>query len=368
MKKFILGASSLACSSLCMAQSAVTIYGVIDAGVTHISNEQGSSETRPADGANYGNRLGFKGEEDLGDGLKGIFTLENGFNLNTGTLGQNSRIFGRQAFVGLSSSTYGALTLGRQYDFVQEYLTELNVGGFASVYAGHQGDFDRISGQQVDNAVKYKSPSWNGWTAGAMYAPEESGTGRTVSAGFGYKKGNLNVGAAYVRLDNTTVYPYLQSGLFSFLGQTTATKDATTGAVTDLYGSGFAVDHQTIGALGASYSLGALTLVGNTSAIRFKADGASSTMHVVETGAIYAFRPQILGIVGYQHDSFESNHWNQLTIGAQYYLSKRTWLYASASWLRTSSGVDASQGAGFYMNPSSTNRQTTSRIAMIHTF
>jgi predicted porin len=99
------------------AGSSVTIYGLADLGVEHLTNvgAGGSSLTRmPGLTGSLPSRLGFRGSEDLGGGLKAVFTLEMGLALDTGTLNQGGRGFGRQAFVGLAGP-WGAVTLGRNY-------------------------------------------------------------------------------------------------------------------------------------------------------------------------------------------------------------------------------------------------------------
>jgi outer membrane protein OmpU len=233
MKKHLVAAMTIAVlSTASHAQSSVSIYGIIDAGITFIDNQAGKKQYKFADGVNYGNRLGFMGSEDLGGGSQAVFLLENGFSLGTGSLGQNGRLWGRQAYVGLKNNSWGALTMGRQYDLVRDYLTEMNVGGFASVYAGHQGDFDRISGQQLDNTIKYMSPDMKGFSFGSLFKFGETAgdfhNGSAYSFGTGYKNGPLNVIGVYTRINNTTVYPYLQVGVFQFAGTTVATKNATT--------------------------------------------------------------------------------------------------------------------------------------------
>ncbi|MDN3098678.1 porin, partial [Enterococcus faecalis] len=92
------------------AQSSVTMFGLIDSGITYVSNEGGGKNVKFDDGIFAPNLFGLRGTEDLGGGLKAIFTLENGFNPNTGALGQGNRMFGRQAFVGLESARWGTLT------------------------------------------------------------------------------------------------------------------------------------------------------------------------------------------------------------------------------------------------------------------
>ena len=374
IKRCLLGAVA-AISFAAQAQSSVSIYGIIDAGITYVDNQGGYKQYKFADGVNYGNRLGFRGAEDLGGGLRAVFNLEMGFNLKNGTLAQGGAGFGRQSWVGIQSDALGTLTAGRQYDFVRDYLTQFNYGGFASVYAGHQGDYDRISGKQINNAVKYVSPSLGGFTFGAMF-----GFGEQVDAfnkksqfslGSGYKNGALSIGAAYVRLNDNNVYPYAQTGVYSFMGLPTAAQGATPNGVVDFFpvtGAGFVLDKQEIAGIGASYKFDKFLLAVNTTATKFTKGENSTTQNVYEIGGMYFLDGPWALVGGYQHVTMEDDRWNQYTGAVRYSFSKRTTVYASASYLRASSQVDASQGAGFYTTPSSDNSQTTYRIALVHTF
>ena len=120
------------------AHAQVTLYGAVDSGITWVNNVRttansagaftGGSVTRMANGVVWGSRFGFKGTEDLGGGNQAIFTLENGFTPSNGALGNGGRLFGRQAFAGLSNSKYGTLTLGRQYDSANEYVGNMIYG------------------------------------------------------------------------------------------------------------------------------------------------------------------------------------------------------------------------------------------------
>lgn len=127
----VLAVAGLAASAA-HAQSSVTLYGVLDEGISYTSNVGGHSVWSISSGNINGSRWGLRGSEELGSGFKAIFTLENGYNISNGTLGQNGRLFGRQAFVGLSSSQYGSVTMGRQYDGVVDYLAPLSLTGTAS--------------------------------------------------------------------------------------------------------------------------------------------------------------------------------------------------------------------------------------------
>src|ERR1700712_516811 len=119
MKKSLLALAALGTfAGAAQAQSSVTLYGIIDAGFVYNNNQAGQKLYSLNSGNLQGSRWGLRGTEDLGGGLKAIFVLENGFDVNTGKLGQSGLEFGRSAYVGLSSAQFGTVTLGRQYDSV----------------------------------------------------------------------------------------------------------------------------------------------------------------------------------------------------------------------------------------------------------
>ena len=112
-QKKVAVAAALACAA-CIpaighAQSSVTLYGILDAGITYVNNTGGSHVVKFDDGVAYGNRFGLKGTEDLGGGLKAVFVLESGFHLGNGQLGFGGSEFGRQAYVGLQND-WGTLS------------------------------------------------------------------------------------------------------------------------------------------------------------------------------------------------------------------------------------------------------------------
>lgn len=365
---------SMAGEPAAFAQSSVTLYGKIDTGITYVSNEGGSSNFRADDGKMYGNRWGLTGNEDLGGGLKAVFKLENGFALNTGQLRQGGAMFGRQAYVGLQSNL-GTLTFGNQYDFTNDFILPYNVSAFATGYSIHQGDFDRVGGDRLQNAVKYTSPDLKGLSFGGMYSfSNRAGDfhdGSSWSAGVNYAHGPFAASVAYTRLNDPSglaaLDPYGAIGVSTFLGQTVATRDPATGAVTDLYASTpFAVDSQATLGVGGSYTIGDLMLMGDFTDTTFKGYGQSSSMKVYEAGALYNVTPALFGVLGYQYTTFEGKHWNSVSIGTTYALSKRTSLYAGGDFLVASSGVDANIGYNFA--PSSSSHQSMARIGLFHSF
>lgn len=168
---FTLGLLAAACAGTCIsaqAQTNVTIYGVLDAGVEHLSNVGGSGGlTRmPGLGVSVPSRLGFRGTEDLGGGLKAIFTLESGFGTDSGTLNQGGRFFGRQAFVGLSGD-WGSLTLGRQYSMLFWSQLDADILGSNAYGSGSLDSY--LPNARADNAIAYKG-TFKGLTVGATYS------------------------------------------------------------------------------------------------------------------------------------------------------------------------------------------------------
>ena len=193
------------------AQSSVTLYGVIDAGIGYLSNAGGQTQISALTGTIQNNRLGFKGIEDLGGGTSAVFVLENGFSTQTGAAGQGGALFGRQAFVGLSDKKLGTLTAGLQYDMLGATLSQYETSTYLlGNYADHPFGNDRANSLRVANAVKYQSTDWNGLQFGAAYAFSNlagniNGTGRSYSTGVSYTRGPWSVGAAYVEVAGTTL-------------------------------------------------------------------------------------------------------------------------------------------------------------------
>ena len=203
MKKTFLALAVLgAFAGTASAQSNVTIYGVVDAGITH-ENGAAGSVTKLATGVQSGNRIGFKGSEDLGGGTKVNFQLENGFNADTGSIRQGGALFGRQAYVGFSGS-FGAVNAGRQYnpvfialDSIDPFGTGLTGSSTNLMASGANGDV------RTNNSLTYSSPDMNGFSFNGMYGLGEvagdSSKSRYYALSVAYAKGPV---AAYLAYDN----------------------------------------------------------------------------------------------------------------------------------------------------------------------
>lgn len=127
MKKLMMAAAASCLSAGAFAQSSVTIYGSLDAGVAYINNLNGGSVSRLDQGTMQPDRIGFRGTEDLGGNLKAIFQLEAGFYTDSGATPNSSKLFNRYSTIGLSGD-FGAVTLGHMPDVVFDYVGKLSNG------------------------------------------------------------------------------------------------------------------------------------------------------------------------------------------------------------------------------------------------
>ena len=146
------------------AQSSVTLYGLIDAGLVYTNNQGGHSNWQEVSSSTQNTVFGLKGSEDLGGGLHAVFKLEQGFLLNNGAQAFSGDGFGSQAWVGLQSDPYGTVTFGRQFDVMNDLVgpltAEFNTWG--GNMAAHPFENDNLAANSVvfNNTVKYTSPTF----------------------------------------------------------------------------------------------------------------------------------------------------------------------------------------------------------------
>lgn len=209
---FLLAGAGLLAAGLAHAQTSVTVYGIADAGVEFLTNAGGADDSvlRMSSGNLSGSRLGFRGSEDLGGGMKAVFHLENGFDLDNGTLSQGGRLFGRQAYVGVGGGV-GMVTLGRQQNALYDLIIKHDPMGFSNRYSAltHDAAFTG----RADNTIKYTG-EFGPLTATAFYSfgrnmdgevPGSSKVSRNVGAGAAYAQGPLGVAFAYDQYQGNTV-------------------------------------------------------------------------------------------------------------------------------------------------------------------
>lgn len=343
-------AVALAACSAVQAQSAVTIYGLVDAGVTwtnHLKSASGGSLWALDTGVAQGNRFGLRGSEDLGGGLRASFVLENGFSLDTGTLGQGGLLFGRQASVGLSSERLGSLSLGRMYDPLGDVFPAYAVAtntpagllawALPTYAAGGATLNNRVWGAGVNNAVRYVSPVLGGFSVRALY-------------GFGETATSTNQGST-----QSLSLTYAQGGFQgSVAGFVTHDASTTLGDIKIL-------------AAGAAYQFEKLRLFGMVSQVSFDA-GVRPRATTAEVGATYAVTPAVVlgaGLQGQRRNNGAGGA-EQLTLTADYLLSKRTDAYVALAHGRDrefNAQVVAALGG-----VSSTTSQTGVRVGIRHKF
>jgi len=138
--KHIAATSLVMCAGTAWGQAGVTLYGVVDTNIEYATNLPGATPGSSANrvsmqgGGLSGSRWGLRGVEDLGGGLSSLFVLESGFTSDTGQLQQGGRLFSRQAYVGLKSSTAGQFTFGRQYTTLFQLLANFQPMAYAPQY------------------------------------------------------------------------------------------------------------------------------------------------------------------------------------------------------------------------------------------
>jgi predicted porin len=201
----IAAATLLTLSGMTHAQTSVSIYGIVDAGLVRESGGPDGNVTALGGGVASGSRLGFRGKEDLGGGLSANFLLENGFNSDNGTLGQGGLLFGRQMYVGLSGD-FGAVRMGRQYS--PYYLALRDVADpFAAGLAGRAGNI-MATNTRVNNMINYVTPKFGGFFADIAYGLGEvagdAQKNRTIGAAIGYEQGPAAIKLAHHQLNNAT--------------------------------------------------------------------------------------------------------------------------------------------------------------------
>ncbi len=332
----VLGAATIGSVTTASAQSAVTVYGLLDMAVVHESGGSAGSVTKITSGVSAGSRLGFKGTEDLGNGLSALFLLENGFQADTGAMGQGGLLFGRQAYVGLHGG-FGSVLVGRQY--TPEYLVVVFADPFGSGYVGDTKNIVATTGNsfsRMDNTVKYLSPTVAGLTAELAAAPGEvagdSASGRQFGGSLAYAAGPLQVRVGYHNRNNDTAT--LKN-----------TENARNTVIAAVYDFGVAKAHFLYG---VNHGL-------NSSVLRNTANPfgqaitpvASTDSRDALVGLTVPFGPHaLMASYIYKDDRTALNqNASQIAVGYRYTLSKRTSLYAVYSRIDNRNGASYTVGS-----------------------
>jgi predicted porin len=354
MKKTLLAAALLAgFAGVAQAETQVTLYGIIDTGIAYgrFTKADGSKVTNVGMGwgGQSGSRWGMKGTEELGDGLKAIFQLESGFDSTNGFSAQGGRLMGRQAWVGLANASWGQVTLGRVYSAP----TTLLPGAIDPFQAGwgmaNLGTtMGSLNTDRLDNGILYVSPVFAGFQFAANYSfnTADSGSGmaknqtndnnRQMDVAASYTNGPLFIGAGYTQLNpahntnfnDATIREYVVGAAYNFgfaklqaaysrstdgfIGGTAATLDSDGSPLSNLTGKVAAK-----GIRQNSY------MVGFTAPIGAATNVFGSWQHSTIGKA---------GNLGGNWLTYGGQGENIFSLGSTYSLSKRTNLYAVASY------------------------------------
>lgn len=348
MKKILVPLLAVAAACAAQAQSSVTIFGIVDTGFTRDGGSI-ASVSGLSNGGNASSRLGFRGTEDLGGGLKAGFWLEAGINTDSGSGATNSSLdnvaastatgslqFGRRATVSLLGN-FGEIRLGR--DFTPAYYNE-TISPFGTTSIGTDVLLQsNLLGQvqlRTSNGIHYFTPNTlGGFFAQVNYSFGEQASnlplgtddnGNYVGARVGYNKGPLLIALAYGKVDI----------------------NRATGLSND----------RSVASLTGSYDFGVLKLTGeyqrqsidNTVNAGFGNGGTASAGNDTESDgfSIGAIVPVGAGLIklAYSRISIENGHGlntdpraAKFALGYVHNLSKRSVLYTSVARLKNSNGT-----------------------------
>lgn len=337
MKKTLVALAALAVVGAASAQSSVTIFGVVDATVAYGSGDV-SNKTQLTNSGYNSSRLGFRGVEDIGGGLKAAFHLEAGVNNDNGTgaatnvnnqatggaaagmNGSQGLTFNRRSTVSLMGG-FGELRLGR--DYTPQFWNQTIYDPFGTNGVGTTRALSGAAGVvavRASNSLGYLSPSFGGLTVwGQVYMGENASN------------------AASQNGDGAAIRVSYDKGPFSIAG---AYSKTTTGSGTDIQSSN----------VGASYNLGVAQLIG-----MYTRD--TNTVAPDVTGyTLGALVPMGKGTIrlAFSNNDNGTAKTDQFAIGYVYDLSKRTALYGTFATVNNSGGAAAAlNGAVTTVNGSS---------------
>ncbi len=322
-----LAAMGLFAAGTASAQSSITMYGIVDAGVEYVSHAgPNGSVTKLVSGGKNTSRWGLRGSEDLGGGLKAIFNLESGISIDDGKLDTDGTLFDRRATVGLSGG-FGQVVFGRTFTTTYDFMLPFDPMGYAPNYSWatsatatggrKDGLFSRAS-----NAIRYDG-KFGGFKLGGTFAfGEVAGDFKSSSkydVGVGYSAGGFAAALTWDR----------QNGA----GGSTTPADPTD------YIQGIHA--------GASYDFGALKLYAGYRNYKreFTTNAASLRSDMYWGGASYDFTPAftLYGAVYKQNIKGGTDADPILfSVRGQYALSKRTLAYLSVGYAKAKDGNNVS--------------------------
>lgn len=346
MKKTLLALAVLgACYGHANAQSSVTVYGRVVAGVDYSTNVS-------TDGVTSGNRLGaasnqwgtsmfgFKGSEDLGGGMKAVFDLESGFSSNNGAT-NSPALFNRFAYVGLSGANAGTVKLGNFLSISNDvwYLDPMGQQwlGSATLVKGR-------SWNGAKNSVQYESPNMNGFTANVQYSfGEQPGSSSANSKG--------GVSLAYVQpaFELRAIYDFARDAAGGYSDIYNNSKELTLGGTATFGAAKIFATYQTLSAPEAA------------AAAPDKLKHYWLGVNYQATDAL-----QLVGAAFHVAPNKGASTANLYTIGANYSLSKRTLLYTTVGAVQN--GANGTFSERYWEPHVAGQNQTSLYFGVSHSF
>lgn len=345
------GAIALAAASVAQAQStapsaatsSVTLYGIVDMFVQYGKGD--STQLAVQSGGVSGSRIGFKGSEDLGGGLKAQFQLEAGILTDTGAQANASSFFSRQSWVGLSSDSWGALSVGRQtipqYDILDAFDT------FGTGVGSSASSSIVSTTSRANNSVKYRSPTLGGFSGVALVGMGETTPTATNSG------------------DNANVYA---------LGGTYSNGPFGAGLAINVFkrGTNALQDARYVLAT-ASYDFGVAKLSGAVQKVRNLSgvDTVDRTEAMVGVNVPVTERNTVSAAVGQVTTSANSAlNARQWSLGATHVLSKRTSFYGVLSHIGNGAATSYTTTAANGLGPITSNGKDVSslQVGVRHAF
>jgi predicted porin len=338
------------------AQTAATVYGVLDAGVVSERGCDGCS-ARIDSGIASESRIGVRGSEAIGDSLSAVYALEAGLLLDTGRSDQGGRLFGRQAYVGLKGRA-GTVTVGRQQNL--EYTALIDVGDpFKGGMAGNASNLIGNSGRRDDNSIHYYSGEVHGVSAAASYGLGEiagdASANRAWGISVGFERGPLTLRAAHQNRNVARVAPATPMGNNMDAKNTILAANLRVGIAT------------AYAAYSASRGWGSSPLWNpdNPYSAQMASTPSTDSRDVLVGFAVPVGATTLLASYIRKNDRDLANRdANQVAVGAAYAMSRRTDFYAA--WSR----ITNRNGAGYTVGNASSRGQGSSalNLGMRHAF
>jgi len=322
MKKSLLALAVLtAISGVASAQSSVTLYGKVDLGLVYDAGGGQGKSLRVSSGVTGGSRIGFKGVEDLGGGLKASFQLETGYCADSNAGGPNfctgGNFMGRQAY-GALSGNFGSLSAGRQYSLGFVNLTTIDP--FGTGFAGQINNIFDASGIRLNNSVQYNTPVMSGFNASLEFAAgEQQGNweaGRETGAAVTYASGPIYAGATYFDVNTR--------------GETTVAETA-----------------RRTWQVGGTYDFGVVKLHAMVQQTKSADDlpGAFDRVNAMGGVTVPLAGGSVMASYVHSNDRLDADQdANQIGVGFLYPLSKRTSLYTSFAHIQNLHGAPFTVG------------------------